>query len=250
MRQVDKLDSDPKFSTGDRPDLDALVADVFGLNVRGAKTLAHLVTRPAQVFASARVNDWQGRYTPTMRLAFSILTLFSLLSFFWAAEDGVLYQSLRDLFADAFAGQPNTPPVDAFISAMFAGYNFLYPFTYMLVHSLIASCVFIWGKGTPWVARIRLYFSVASIGIAMSVLSIVVMPFISTNLMWVWTSVGLAAGFLAYIFTYGRGMRDHFSTLGLFGRGIVLAIIVTMTDFAVAIIAGTGAGYWAELRVG
>ncbi|MEM9179610.1 MAG: hypothetical protein AAGA89_07855, partial [Pseudomonadota bacterium] len=92
----DTLKGDRDFSTRDRPDADALVADLFGLNVRGAKTLAHLVTQPAKVFASARVNDWQGQYTPTMRLAFSVLTVFSLLSFFWAAEDGVLYQTLLD----------------------------------------------------------------------------------------------------------------------------------------------------------
>ena len=246
---MNTLDSESKLSAQDRPDLDALVSDLFGLNVRGAKTLAHLVIKPAQVFASARVNDWQGRYTPTVRLAFSILTVFSLLSFFWAAEDGVLYQTLRDVFSTAFEGQPDTPPVEPFISAMFAGYNFIYPFTYMLVHSVVASCVFVWGKGTPWVTRVRLYFGIASIGIAISVLSIAIMPFIGTNIMWVWTVSGLAAGFLAYIIIYARGMGNRYSTWGLFGRAMLLAIIVTFTDFIVAIIAGTGAGYWAELRI-
>lgn len=246
---MDKLDSDTDFPTGDRPDIDALVADMFGLNVRGAKTLAHLVTKPAEVFVSARVNDWQGRYTPTMRLAFSILTVFSLLSFFWAAEDGVLYQTLFDLFSDEFARQPDAPPIETFINTMFAGYNFIYPFTYMLVHAMVGSCVLVWGKGTPWVARIRLYFSVASIGIALSVLSIAVMPLINTSIMWIWTTMGLTVGFLAYIITYGRGMRGRFPTWGLLVRAVLLAIIVTITDFIVAIIAGTGAGYWAEIRV-
>ena len=245
----DKLDGDADFSTGDRPDADALVADLFGLNVRGAKTLAHLVTQPAKVFASARVNDWQGRYTPTMRLAFSVLTVFSLLSFFWAAEDGVLYQTLLDIFSEGFAEQPNAPPVNEFISAMFVGYNFIYPFTYMLVHSLVGSLVLVWGTGTPWVARIRLYFGVAALGIAISVLSIAAMPFISTNMMWVWTTLALAVGFLAFIFTYARGMRGRRSKWGLLWRAVLLASIVTITDFIVAIIAGTSAGYWAELRI-
>ncbi|MEM9178330.1 MAG: hypothetical protein AAGA89_01400 [Pseudomonadota bacterium] len=217
--------------------------------MRGAKTLAHLVTQPAKVFASARVNDWQGRYTPTMRLAFSVLTVLSLLSFFWAAEDGVLYQTLLDIFSEAFAEQPNAPPVNEFISAIFAGYNFIYPFTYMLVHSLVGSLVLVWGTGTPWVARIRLYFGVAALGIAISVLSIATMPFISTNMMWVWTTLALAVGFLAYIVTYARGMRGRRSKWSLLWRAVFLASIVTITDFMVAIFAGTSAGYWAELRV-
>jgi len=217
--------------------------------VRGAKTLAHLVTQPAKVFASARVNDWQGRYTPTMRLAFSVLTVFSLLSFFWAAEDGVLYQTLLDIFSEGFAQLPDAPPVDEFISTMFAGYNFIYPFTYMLVHSLVGSLMPVWGTGTPWVARIRLYFGVAVMGIAISVLSIAAMPFISTNIMWVWTTLAMAIGFLAYIVTYARGMEGRHSKWGLLWRAVFLASIVTITDFIVAIIAGTGAGYWAELRL-
>ena len=236
-------------SSRETPDLDALMADVFGLNIRGLKTLADLFARPKSVFDSARTFDWQSKYTPTVRLAFSILTVFSLLSFFWAAEDGVLYQTLLDLFSEGFAKQPDAPPVEDFISTMFAGYNIIYPFTYLLVHSLVGCCIFVWGKRTPLVARIRLYFGVASVGVAIAVLSIAAMPFVSSNIMWVWTTVTMGVTFLAYIITYGRGMSDRFSLLGLLARGVFLAIVVTVADFIVAIIAGTGAGYWAEIQL-
>ena len=108
----------------EKPDFGSLLSDLFGLNGRGAKTLWDLLARPKRVFEGARVYDWRSAYMPTMRLACSILTVFSLLSFFWASEDGVLYQTLPAQFSDAFADDPNAPPLDEIIGAMFAGYNF------------------------------------------------------------------------------------------------------------------------------
>ena len=64
------------------PTFDSLIEDVFGLNVRGLKTLTQLFAGPKKVFDSARVADWRSRYTPTLRLTFSIITVYMLLSFF------------------------------------------------------------------------------------------------------------------------------------------------------------------------
>ena len=233
----------------DKPDFDSLIADLFGLNVRGAKTLYHLFAFPKRVFESARVYDWQSQYTPTMRLAFSILTVFSLLSFFWAAEDGVLYQTLLAQFSEAFADDPDAPDVNLMIDAMFAGYNFIYPFAYMIIHALVASLVFIWGKGTSWVARIRLYFSVASAGIAISVASILFMPLVNIELVWIASSIGMALSFLAYIIIYARGMAGNYSTAGLMWRAFSIANIVVIADLTVAIVAGTGGSMWANMQV-
>lgn len=237
-------------SANEKPDFDSLLSDLFGLNVRGAKTLGDLLLRPKRVFESARVFDWRSKYTPTMRLAFSILTVFSLLSFFWASKDGVLYQTLLAQFSEALADDPNAPPIDDMMDAMFAGYNFIYPFAYMLVHTLAASILFVWGKGTPWVSRIRLYFGVASIGIALATLSVFVMPFVGLDLIIVSSVVGLFLSLIAYALTFARGMHGKFSRMGLLSRTILVALVVTVVDFAAAIIAGSGAGLWAEFQLG
>lgn len=237
-------------SANETPDFDSLLSDLFGLNVRGAKTLWDLLARPKRVFESARVFDWRSAYTPTMRLAFSILTVFSLLSFFWASKDGVLYQTLLARFSEALADDPNAPPIDDMMDAMFAGYNFIYPFAYMLVHTLAASILFVWGKGTPWVARIRLYFGVASMGIALATLSVFAMPFVGVDLILVSSVLGVVLSLIAYGLTFARGMRGEFSMLGLLSRAILVAVIVTVVDFAAAILAGSGAGLWADFQLG
>lgn len=232
------------------PDFDSLLSDLFGLNIRGAKTLRDLFARPKEVFESARVYNWRSKYTPTLRLAFSILTVFSLLSFFWAAEDGVLYQSLLTQFSDVQNNLPDGVTLNDMVDKMFASYNFAYPFTYMLLHSLVGSLLFIWGRDTPWVARLRLYFCVASIGVAIAVASVVVMPLIDQDLFLAYSMAGMALSVLAYAITYARGMTGHFSTFGLYGRTALIAIVVTMTDIIVAILAGTIAGFWSQVQLG
>ena len=71
-----------------QPTLDSFIEDAFGLNIRGLKTLWHLIIAPKRVLESARVTDWRERYTPTLRLTFSVITVFMLLSFFGLQKMG------------------------------------------------------------------------------------------------------------------------------------------------------------------
>ena len=230
-------------SQQDKPDIDSLLADLFGLNIRGAKTLYDLFRRPRAVFESARVNDWRNRHTPTVRLVFSILTVFSLLSFFWAGEDGVLYQSLESALGDV----PDRAFVAQFLPNLFASFVFIYPFVYMLTHSLIGSTVFVWGKGTSWVTRLRLYFGVASVGIAIAVLSNLAMPFVGTA-GFLSIAIGTAVlSLIAYAVTYARGMAETGPQSGRTVRAVSLAIIITLADLIAALAAGSAAGFWAQL---
>lgn len=234
----------------DRPDFDALLQDLFGLNVRGLKTLGDLVVRPKTVFESARISDWRSKYTPTMRLAFSILTVFTLLSFFWAAEDGALYQSLLVQIEPQLADSPNAARADEIVKATFAGYSFMYPFVYMLFHTMVGSLVFFWGKGTPWVARVRLYFGVLSIGLGLAVASISIMPLIDPSNVNTFTFVGTLVGYLVYGLTYARGMAGSLSKLKLWVRAFFIGLIVTITDVLVALTASVGGGVWAAYQAG
>ena len=233
----------------ERPDVDSLLSDLFGLNIRGAKTLGGLFANPVSVFESARINDWQLKYTPTMRLAFSILTVFSLLSFFWASENGALYQSLLQQVQNADGADFDSVAAKELVDAIFAGYSFAYPFAYMIFHSLIGTMVIIWGRGTSWVARIRLHFAVVSVGLSLSVASTFLMPFIRPEQVGIYTLIGVVVGLIAYVLTYIRGMSPTYSGFGLWGRGVLLSVTITITDFGIALIASYAGGYWARFVV-
>lgn len=237
------------FPPDERPDVDSLLSDLFGLNVRGAKTLAALFANPASIFQSARFNDWQLKYTPTMRLAFSMLTVFSLLSFFWASEDGAMYQSLLQEVQNSPNADLDEITAKQTIDAVFTGYNFTYPFAYMLLHSLIGAMIFIWGTGTSWVARIRLHFAVVSVGLSLAIASIIFIPFIEPENIAIYTIAGTLVGFAAYIITYTRGMSAMYSGVRLWGRGALLALIISITDLAIAVLASLAGSIWARFIV-
>ena len=56
------------------PGLNDMAEDLFGLSLRGLATIRDSFLRPADLFSAARTPDWQGRYTPSVRLVISLIT--------------------------------------------------------------------------------------------------------------------------------------------------------------------------------
>lgn len=231
----------------DKPGLDSLFEDLFGLNVRGLSTIGQLFAVPKQVFESARVSDWRRKYTPTIRLTFSIITAYMLLSFFWAAEDGMMYQSLLASLTESMSTLDEPPTAEELpdmVTAALAAYSFVYPFVYMFIHGAVASLVFFWGRGTGWVTRVRLYFGLLAVGMSLSLLSILAIPFLSLDLLLPFTMIGLSAALLAYGLTFARGTWGIHSAAGTIFRAIIIAIIITGVDVIVGGLSGFAAGLW------
>lgn len=232
------------ISTAAQPGFNALLEDVFSLNVRGLQTLSDLYARPKRVFDNARVIDWANQHTPTIRLTFSLITVYMLLSFFWAAEDGPLYQMLFNQLEALKATQPDLPPVDEMIQGWFAAYSFTYPFVYMIVHLLIGSLVFMWGKGTSWTTRIRMYFGLCAVGMSVALITTTALPLISLEQMGIYTVATIVVGLLAYGVTYARAMAGTLSVGALIWRAPFIALFITIIDVIIASLTTFGSGVW------
>ena len=140
--------------------LHGLIEDVFGLNIRGLITIRDSFMRPRAVAEAARRTDWADRYTPSIRVIFFILTLTSLLRFFWAPDDGAFVQSMaaRIAEADAEGAVPDadrTEEVNRYL-ALYAG---AIPFAWTIAQALGSLVTRVWGKGTDLVLRLRLHFA-------------------------------------------------------------------------------------------
>ncbi|MHA7898293.1 MAG: hypothetical protein ACX94B_00410 [Henriciella sp.] len=236
------------ITTVARPGIHAFFEDVFGLNVRGLRTLGDLYTRPKRVFDSARVTDWNNHHTPTIRLTFSLLTVYMLLSFFWAAEDGPLYQMLYAQLETLKDANPDLPPVEEMIDGWFAAYSFSYPFIYMLIHLIAGSLVFLWGKGTSWTTRLRLYFGLCAITISVALLSAAPLPLVSVDMIGVYTVGTMLVGMLAYGVTYVRGMKGSLSVRALAWRAPFIAMFITLIDLVIATVTVIGSGMWVDYQ--
>ena len=238
-------------SASDKPGLDSLIEDLFGLNVRGLKTVGQLFIAPGKVFETARVSDWRRKYTPTIRLTFSIITVYMLLSFFWAAEDGVMYQSLYSVLSDAAAASDATvtpAEIREDVEIAFAAFSFLYPFVYMLMHGLVGSLVFVWGKGTGWVTRLRLYFGLLTVGMTIALITTFMMPLLSLDQLVYFTMFGMVISVIAYGLTYVRGMWGKGSTIGILFRAGCIAVLISFVDIIASGVTGLLAGVWVGIN--
>lgn len=160
---------------GTQPGWDSMIEDIFGLNIRGARTLWDVFVKPKPVFVAARNANWQDRrYTPSIRLFLSLVTFTLLLRFFWAGPESNLakfaeLQLEAQLAANiegparAFSEAINT---EAYIESILLGM----PVALMLAMIPAALLLRIWGPGTRIVSRLRLYFLAATPGYVVSFL--------------------------------------------------------------------------------
>ncbi len=160
VARVAPTDTSATQTSRKRPGLDALAEDVFGLNIRGLKTIWHLIVDPKKVFTAARDADWNHQYTPSIRLYFSILAVIAFFQFVWAGEHSYTREAFISIFEqlreqEVFGALDPTAAANEAIEL----FVLISPFVvggFMLITSL---CVFIWGKGTNLTTRIRLFFA-------------------------------------------------------------------------------------------
>ncbi|NNU17123.1 hypothetical protein HK107_12400 [Parvularcula sp. ZS-1/3] len=155
---------------------DELVEDLFGLNVRGLRTLRDMVIRPARVFEAARRADWRGEYTPSVRLVFSILTLLGFLSFFWAGEDTAFFEGFSKGFADGQDMEEFDGMETEVAQEIIGVYSATLPFLYLIAHGFISQVVRVWGAGTDRVTRLRLHMASIVPSMALTLIATMLMP--------------------------------------------------------------------------
>ncbi|MEM1391285.1 MAG: hypothetical protein AAGG45_09410 [Pseudomonadota bacterium] len=237
-----------KSAKSDQPGLDDLLEDVFGLSLRAGTTLSHLLTKPAQIAAAARSPSFKDTYTPTIRLTFSLLTLMMLLSFFWAGENSPFFELLRNIVeSSAPEGTPD-PVIDSLAKDFFAKYSVVYPVIYLIFQGTVGSLVFVWGNGTPLVARLRLYFSILAIGMLWALISIGFVAMTNLEMNTTYLISALLITFLIYSLFYSFLIEGTHSGSAKIWRAVLIAIIVLIADNAISTLSAVTAGYWSALE--
>ncbi len=134
-----------------------LAEDVFGLGLRGVKTIWMTIRNPRRLFRAARHPDWNYEFTPTIRVAFSILATMAVLRFFWFHDETMAYQLAYSDFEAKFP-ELSATEVATMTDRFSDWYIALFPFGFMLTLFLAASTVRVWGeRGLS--LRTRLFFS-------------------------------------------------------------------------------------------
>ena len=218
-KQARPADDDMSRASG----WDALLDDLFGLNVRALASMWAILATPRKVFAAARDADWLGKYTPSIRLVFTLIAAMVFLRFLWGGENSALHQMTKSGLTES--NVLGYGDMDTFTQDYLGLWLVMFPFSYFFVHGLMALLVRIWGKGTRAPVRLRLYFAALLPGLLLGVLSTVAIPLMPA----------LALTALIYALTIFRGLPATVSKIGRAWRGILFACVAIGGDLFIAL---------------
>lgn len=217
-----------------------LVEDIAGLNLRGLRTLRDLFIRPRQVFRAARESDWGGRYTPSIRLVFSLLILMTLLRFLWASEDSLMTAVFQQSLVRAGL-EPAVAEVET--ARVFNAYVTAFPVVVILLHFLAASLLRVWGAGERTATRVRLYFLAITPNMSISVIWLLFTPLMTLGTFLYWTGT---LSVIALTLDASTAWRGGTGGETAFGRGW-RAGLLALTSFIVTTFGNTAAFIGAQV---
>jgi hypothetical protein len=199
-----------------------MAEDIFGLSLRGLTTLRDILVRPAKVFEAARAPDWKSRYTPSIRLATSLVALMLLLRFFWAGKESAMFQSVLAQINQLARTGADIPDPATLATNYFNAWVLVFPVVYLAVHFLFALLLRIWGKEASTVTRLRLYFIALIPGLLVATISLLAIPLAGVENLFALSAAYMGACALAYGLGAYFGLKDvYIDRTGRLWRALV-----------------------------
>lgn len=238
-----------KTKTGTIVGFDSLLEDIFGLNIKGLKSIWALFIRPDDYFRKAKLPEWDNAYTPSFRIWFGITAITTGLRFLWGGQNSPMFQTyveqitlVKEQLAVSTNSAGETIDVSGFdpiaVTNILMKWMFvLMPFCYMGLVALFAVIFKAWGEKLSYTVRLRYLFAIVISGNFLILLSLPILLVTPQEYMPVYSGVGMAIMLIFYIFTAYRGpykIADAGSRLGL---SIVTGVIMIILNFASGIIA-------------
>ncbi len=217
---------------------DDFLNDLFGISIKGLKSLLETVVNPADFFEAARRPDWGGRYIPALRLWLTLMTIMIGLQFFWASENGAFINSLATL-PDAVLqqgvadGRIDPAARDAYnmsaAAQRIASRHFvIYPFIMIACFLCMAAIFRPWKQGENFVVSQRYVFGTILPGTIFGVAFTLLIPFMSVEVLQSVSFAQIAVIGMIYVVTAYRGPMRSFGKDRL-GMSVVMAVLMVVT---------------------
>ncbi|MEE2565273.1 hypothetical protein [Hyphobacterium marinum] len=213
--------------------IDDLAEDVFGLNIRGIRSIATIWIHPRRYFQSARSPDWDNRYTPSIRLWLSLIALASLLQFLWIGTDTPLVSAYAAGFEDAgVTPSPGMTFQELGERAALWIYAFAPAVQFVLFLAVLGFFPF-WGERTSYSLRLRNLFAIMMPSATAMTLLLPAMALIPVSLL---TAFGYLIGLLTLLLDTVTGFRGAFPAVDglarLWRAGLLAVAILTLNVIA------------------
>lgn len=208
---------------------DSMAEDLFGLNIRGLKTIFAAWTRPSAYFAAARTPNWCEKFTPSIRLWLSFFALFSALKLWWFGSNEGMIGAFATGFENAGLLLPEGVTYkDVGTEAVLSVFGWIPAI--QIVSMFFLSLVYpVWGERTTVALRQRYLFIIVIPSASVMPLFLSMMLFVPQNLM---SAYGVLLAVVAFIIDFQTGYRGGFSAAPKFGRvwraGLLALVLVTI----------------------
>jgi len=195
--------------------IDTVAEDIFGLNLRGLRSIGVLWRSPKLYFDAARHVDWRGCFTPSIRLWLFFFALLSFFKFWWVgSSDGMI-----EAYANGFARAELPLPVgmtyrEVAREAVLLVFGLL-PLFQITATIMLALTFPFWGEPTTAALRQRYMFAVIVPSSSLMPVFMTVMMFVPPQFL---TLYGLGLAALTWIIDFQTGYRGAFQTVGRGGR--------------------------------
>jgi hypothetical protein len=217
--------------------IESVVEDLFGLNLRGLRSIAKLWTRPRDYFMAAKVANWNDRFTPSIRLWLFFFALFSAFKFLWVGSGEGMIEAFANGFSEARIQVPEGQSYrDIGKEAVLLIFGLL-PFLQIIGTIIIAFIYPFWGERTTIALRQRYFFGVIVPSASLMPVFMTVMMFLPGSYL---TAYGLMLALITFVVDFQTGYRGAFinvSGMKRAWRAGLLSLTVVSFNVVVTIIA-------------
>lgn len=219
---------------------DAIVGDVFGINLRGFKTIWQSFKSPKNFYDASYNKDWRNRYTPSFRLWFTLLAMTYLFQFFWAGTNSGAFEYTAEAYKASGTLPSHISPHKA--AKEYLGWTYGYmPIISTLCLFLLAGIYRIWGEKLNFPMRLRKTFITI---IPSSFLGIFLVPclgFVSASRFFTFIAFLYGIALLLDVLTAYRGAFRNHSIKGRLWRALALGAAIMLTSIVAGFLSNIAA---------
>ncbi len=227
--------------------IDDLLFDIFELNLQGLRSIGTLFVNPRAYYEAADDPRWFERYTPSIRLWFSVMAVLFFFRFIWAGEDTPIVAAFAEQFEAAGVFLPEGMTYQD-LGLEVATWTFaVMPFTLLLLMTVLASIYPFWGQKTTLATRQRYVFATNTPSSVLTVFSTLGLVFLPPSQFLVYSFL---SAFVTLMLDGVTGYRGAFRALSGFGRvwraallSLSIMIATLLANFAAQIVGGAVVGY-------
>ncbi len=217
---------------------DEFFFDIFGVNIKGLKSIWTLIRRPAEYFDAATLPDWGGDHWPSIRIWLGLMGILVALQFIWASESSemtAMFQMLavvpgeslvEPMAKDGFTLDLSELNKEELGKTAFKRWIFIYPFFFIAAMCALAFIFRAWKPAVSFVIRLRYIFGIIVPASVFGIVTTLAMVNVSGQAYVAISFISMPVMVCIYAITAFRGPFHNFDMGERVGLSLIIALLI------------------------